>query len=188
MRIGCISDTHNPATGRVPSPEVALAFEGVDAIFHAGDIYIPSTLDWLEQIAPVTAVELGSLAHFDGDSRVAERRVFELEGHTIAMVHDLIIPGMGGEVVEGAIERYFPEGKSLPEAVAAVFGADINIIVFGHTHYSIVEKHQGILLVNPGSSALPRQVRRMGQVAILELTPEGADAHIVNLSDYTPLI
>jgi putative phosphoesterase len=185
MKIGLISDTHNPGAARVPPPEVARAFEGVEMIFHAGDIYIPATLDWLEQIAPVVAVELGSDAHFSEDSRVEEKRRFDLEGYSIGMVHDLIIPGMGGEVTEGSIPREFPNGVDLPKALESVFGAPVNVVVFGHTHHSIVEKYQGVLLVNPGSPSLPRQIRRLGQVGILELSPTGADAKIVELSQYS---
>ncbi|PCJ14259.1 MAG: hypothetical protein COB10_04545 [Planctomycetota bacterium] len=40
--------------------------------------------------------------------------------------------------------------------------------MFGHTHEAVVEEHQGILLVNPGSPVLPMQIQRLGQVAILE--------------------
>ena len=46
----------------------------------------------------------------------------------------------------------------------------------------MVETHQGILLVNPGSPTLPRQVRKLGTVAILELTPEGREARIIDLA------
>ncbi|MCI0782007.1 MAG: metallophosphoesterase family protein, partial [Chloroflexi bacterium] len=53
VRVGVISDTHNPSVGVEPPPEVAIAFQGVDVILHAGDIYVPSCLDWLEAIAPV---------------------------------------------------------------------------------------------------------------------------------------
>ena len=60
MRIGVISDTHTPGAAKEPPSEIVQAFEGVDLILHAGDIYIASCLDWLERIAPVMAVELGS--------------------------------------------------------------------------------------------------------------------------------
>lgn len=185
MRIGVISDTHTPGAAKEPPEEVLRAFEGVDLILHAGDIYIPSCLDWLEQISPVIAVELGAQAHFSEDSRVEEKRVFDLEGYTIGMVHDLIIPGMGGEVMAGSIDREFSADKNIPEAVKHVFGADVDIIVFGHTHHAMVEKHQGILFVNPGSPSLPRQSRRLGQVAILELLQEGPEAKIVDLSEFS---
>ena len=55
MIVGVISDTHNPSVGVLPPPEVAIAFQGVNVILHAGDIYVPSCLDWLEAIAPVYA-------------------------------------------------------------------------------------------------------------------------------------
>ena len=56
MKIGLISDTHNPGAALEPPYEVAKAFEEVDLILHAGDIYVTSCLDWLEQIAPVPEV------------------------------------------------------------------------------------------------------------------------------------
>ena len=111
--------------------------------------------------------------------------MFELEGYTIGMVHDLILPGMGGEVMAGSIPREFPSISSLPKAVEHVFGEAVNIVVFGHTHYALVEEHQGVLLVNPGSPSLPRQIRRLGQVAILDLSPDGPEARIVELSEFS---
>ena len=184
MRIGIISDTHIPSVSREPFPEVARAFEGVDLILHPGDIFIPSCLDWLERIAPVKAVELGPLAHFNGDARVTDKRVMELEGHSIGMVHDLVLRGMGGELVPGAFARGFSSALSLPMVVEDIFGAAVDIVVFGHTHTAMIEEHQGILLVNPGSPGLPMQVRRLGQVAILELSPGVRKAWIVDLAGF----
>ena len=45
MRVGVISDTHNPSVGAEPPSEVTSAFKGVDVIIHAGDIYQPACLD-----------------------------------------------------------------------------------------------------------------------------------------------
>ncbi|MQF48446.1 metallophosphoesterase family protein [SAR202 cluster bacterium AC-647-N09_OGT_505m] len=185
MRIGVISDTHNPSAGKEPPQEVARAFEGVELILHAGDIYQPSCLDWLERIAPVKAVELGSLAHFNGDARVAERRVLDIEGYTIGMVHDLMLPGMEDEVTPGVIAKRFPSNVELPMSVKEFFGAPVDTVIFGHTHYAVVEEHQGILLINPGSPSLPKQIRRLGQVAILELSPGIREARIVDLAAFS---
>lgn len=186
MKIGVISDTHTPSVSKEPPPEVAKAFEGVDLILHAGDIYIPSCLDWLERIAPVKAVELESQVHFSMDGRVAEKQIVELEGHTIGMVHDLMLPGMSSEVRPGVIENRFPKNAHLPVAVMECFGAAVNIVVFGHTHQALIEEHQGILLVNPGSPSLPMQTYRLGQVAILELSPGGGrKARIVELASFS---
>lgn len=53
MKIGLISDTHIPQYSKEPPPQVARAFQGVDLILHAGDIFTPSCIEWLERIAPV---------------------------------------------------------------------------------------------------------------------------------------
>lgn len=183
MRVGLISDTHLPSMGREPPPQVARAFEGVGLILHAGDIYIADCLDWLERIAPVSAVEVAP-APVIGDPRVVARRVVQVEGHSIGLVHDLMVPGASWEVTPGVIAAKFPAELSLPAALEDFFGAPVNAVVFGHTHVPIVETHQGILFVNPGSPTLPRQLRKLGTVAVLELTPAGREAEIVDLTEF----
>ena len=110
MKVGVISDTHNPSVGVEPPPEVRVAFQGVDVIIHAGDIYVPSCLDWLEAIAPVYAVEMEGDFHFKDDARVLDKkRVLHLEGHTIGLIHDLMVPGMAQEVTEHSpLSKHFP--------------------------------------------------------------------------------
>ena len=57
MRIGLISDTHIPVAAPKLWPQVFDAFRGVDLIMHGGDLMVPDVIDWLEEIAPVLAVE-----------------------------------------------------------------------------------------------------------------------------------
>ncbi|HHZ63262.1 MAG TPA: YfcE family phosphodiesterase, partial [Dehalococcoidia bacterium] len=66
-----------------------------------------------------------------------------------------------------------------------VFGAAVDIVVFGHTHYAVIEEYQGILMLNPGSPSLPRQLRRLGQVAVLELEADHKSAEILELSTFS---
>ncbi|PKB78765.1 MAG: hypothetical protein BZY88_16755 [SAR202 cluster bacterium Io17-Chloro-G9] len=187
MRVGVISDTHNPSVGLEPPPEVAIAFQDVEVILHAGDIYLPSCLDWLEAIAPVYAVEMLADAHFKEDPRVIDKtRVIHLEGHTIGMTHDLLVPGMAQEITQfSPLSKHFPPEAKLSAALETVFDAPVDVVIFGHTHYPIVEEYQGILMVNPGSPSLPRQLRRLGQVAILELEPGHKSAEILDLSTFS---
>ncbi len=187
MKVGVISDTHNPSVGVAPPPEVAIAFQGVDVILHAGDIYVPSCLDWLEKIAPVYAVELEAEAQFKEDSRVVNKtRVLHLEGHTIGITHDLLVPGMAQEITEySPLSKHFPQDADLSTALSTIFDAAVDIAIFGHTHYAIIEEFQGILMLNPGSPCLPKQLRRLGQVAILELTPNHRKAEILELSMFS---
>jgi putative phosphoesterase len=183
MRIGILSDTHSPETGRVPPPEIARAFEGVDLILHAGDIRTPECLDWLEQIAPVLAVEIRP-SPTDNDPRVVYKRVFEVGGYTIGMKHDFMLKGMMWELMPGAIGAKFPPDQRLTDPIAHEFGQSVDIVVFGHTHFAMVERHQDIWFINPGSPTLPNHVRRLGTVALLEITPAGPEARLVNLTDF----
>ena len=183
MKIGLISDTHSPAMGRVPPVQVASAFAGVDLILHAGDIFSSECLDWLELIAPVKAAEESPSPLF-ADPRVAHKAVIEAGGYAIGLVHDLMIRGVGWEVVPGIMAAKFPPDWSLPALLEGFFGRPVDIVIHGHTHVSMSETHQGILIVNPGSPTLPNQTRRLGTVGILELTPAGREARIVNLADY----
>ena len=135
MKVGVISDTHNPSVGVEPPPEVASAFQGVDVILHAGDIYLPSCLDWLEKIASVYAVEMEADAHFKEDPRVVNKtRVLHLEGHTIGLTHDLLVPGMAQEITESSpLSKHFPPDADLSTALETIFGATVGIVIFGHT-------------------------------------------------------
>lgn len=182
MRIGILSDTHSPSTGQVPPPQVATAFADVDLILHAGDIYTAGCLDWLEEIAPVLAVDHAGTSYFDADDRVLEKRVEQVEGFTIGLVHEFMLPGLSGELFPGAIGRDFPPDRSIAESLQTVFDANIDILVFGHTHYELIEEHQGVLFINPGSPSLPKHIRRLGTVAILELEPPRREAQLIELS------
>ena len=191
MRIGVISDTHVPGGAPDVPTQVAIAFRGVDLILHAGNIYRPDTLDLLERIAPVKAA--GAIygdrmetptAHAmecAGDPRVAQQQVMELEGHRVGVVNNLLMDGFSDELLPGVIAAHnLPQG-ALPSMVEDYFGAPLDIVVFGRTLHALVEEHQGLLFVNPGSPSLPRQMRRLGTVAILELTPGTRGAWLVEL-------
>lgn len=183
MRIGLISDTHIPSFSPEPPLQVRAAFQGVDLILHAGDIYTTACLDWLEQIAPVLAVEY--TGPFGSDSRVEPRRVFEVGGYTIAMIHALSLARLSPAPFRGSIPEAFPEEGSLARVVETVFGQVADIVVYGHTHHEMIDDHQGILLVNPGSPTLPRHRHALGTVGILELSSQRRTAQIIDLAALT---
>lgn len=183
MKLGLISDTHMPGAAPENPPQLIKAFEGVDMILHLGDIYGSSCLDWLEGIAPVVAVEFNNSGLVETDPRVKIKRVLELEGHRIGMVHEFYLPGLHGDVFTGEIERLFPKDLSMSAALEEFYGAPVDIALFGHTHDHMVEEHQGVLFVNPGSPTLPRHSRRLGTVGILELNNGARSARIINLAE-----
>ncbi len=161
---------------------MAQAFHGVDQILHAGHAYVPSCLEWLERIAPVASTESWLEGTGETPTRNGRVQVLEFEGHTIGMAHELILRSLGDDVLPGAIERSFPSAESLSEALQDIFGQQVDVVVFGYTHEAMVESHEGILLVNPGSPSLIGQQVRLGTVAILELTPESRAARIIDLA------
>lgn len=182
MKIGLISDTHIPSAGPEPPAQVAQAFEGVDLILHAGHAYVPSCLEWLGRIAPVTCTESWLEGAGETPTRNGRVQVMELEGHTVGMAHELILGSLGDDVLPGEIARAWPAGESLPAALREIFGQAVDIVVFGYTHQAMIETHEGVLLVNPGSPSLVGQQVRLGTVAILELTAESREARIVDLA------
>lgn len=182
MKIGLIADTQVPSAEL--SPIVKKAFDGVDMILHAGDIIIPRCLDFLEEIAPVTAIEGAMYAQFENDDRVVQgSRVVTVEGYSIGMVHELSIPGASAmEVLAGTIGKAFPQDLSLSECMTKLFGQPVNIVHFGMSHEPMVEEHDGILFINPGSPTWPYNKVMLGTVAILDLT-NGKEVQIIQLAD-----
>jgi putative phosphoesterase len=182
VKIGVISDTHIPSAGPEPPAEVVTAFTGVDLILHAGHANVPSCIAWLERIAPVRSTESWVEGAGESWTRNSRVEVMQLAGHTVGMVHELILRRLADDVLPGSIERYFPADESLPEALAEIFGRPVDVVVFGYTHVAMVETHSGILLVNPGSPSLVGQQVKLGTVAILDFDGDRADARIVELS------
>ncbi len=194
MRIGLISDTRVPGGAKEVPPEVSAAFRGVDLILHAGGIHVPAVLDELERIAPVRAVGRihGGQAErptplaleSQDDARVSDLLTLPIEGHTIGMVNNLELDGFSDDILPGTLGSHaFAEG-ALPAMVEAFFGAPADVVVFGRTLYAMAEEHQGVLFVNPGSPTLPRNLMKLGNVAILELSPGERRASIIDLADY----
>jgi putative phosphoesterase len=165
MRIGLIADTHIPSVRYPLWPQVYEVFRGVNQIFHLGDIFIPEVLDWLETVAPVLAVR-GNNDYFDqGDPRFRDRHILEIEGLKVGLIH-ILEPY--DQPVDRLLDRYF--------------GQRLDVVVFGDTHYELIEERDGVLFVNPGSAVYPRNLeRRLGTVGLLEITAGRARAEIVQL-------
>jgi uncharacterized protein len=148
IQVGVLSDTHCPEfVDRLPE-RIFKVLQGVQLIVHAGDVNASSTLEQLEQIAPVHAVrgdhdrELGSLPRW---------REVTVEGRKIVVVH-----GDRSRWIEEPNTflwtvslGYFRPLAGLPRALARKF-PDADVIVFGHTHRSHMGRVGRALLFNPG--------------------------------------
>jgi len=169
MRIGLLSDTHVPqATSKLPI-EVERAFDGVELILHAGDIFHSSALDQLEHIAPVLAARGdGDNGAVLADNRVKWKHILRLHGQTIWVIHEVLYPY---PVALWKTGRTLAGGeKDIPD-----------VVVFGHDHCTIMERQSGILLINPGSPTFLNYRTGLGTVALLEVSSGESQARIVEL-------
>ena len=168
MRIGLLSDTHIPEAATELPPEVMEAFQGVDLILHAGDIYSVSVLDDLEKIAPVLAArgddDYGAAVT---DKRVKEKHVLKIEGRTLWLIHGRPL----ALYISAAWWRNRgPAEEELPD-----------IVVFGHEHRTVLEQTYDILFVSPGSPTFLNYRRGLGTIGILDLDSGKPDARIIQL-------
>ncbi|MFC1535019.1 YfcE family phosphodiesterase [Thermodesulfobacteriota bacterium] len=172
MRIGLLSDTHIPDDAKILPPEVLEAFQGVDLILHAGDIYTLSVLDELEQVAPVLAA-LGDDDYLDTlkDERVKEKHVLEFGGQTLWLVHE---------------RPYYLRTQWWEDKVASGEGEyeTPDIVVYGHDHSTLVRQLDGVFYVCSGSPTFLNYRQELGTVAIFNINSHGAreeDVSIVQL-------
>lgn len=142
IRIGVISDTHGSL-----NPNVMKIFEGVDYIFHAGDIGSLNIVYDLMEIAPVEAV-YGNMDTWQVMEKTKEKVVIPMMGHVIGLAHG------GGSPVD-IIQR-----------LEQMFKTDnVDVIVFGHTHSPLEERRGKVFFFNPGDG------RRT--VGIIEISDDG---------------
>ena len=167
MRIGLISDTHIPLDAKRLPPQVEDVFKGVDLILHAGDIYIPRVLDELGKIAPVLSARGNGDSESLKDDRIQGSHVLDVARLRLGITHIIYYPET----------TFFPLDKAMSEK----FGGRMDIVVFGDTHVPLVQRHNGILMVNPGSPTLPSNLHQLGTVGLLEASEGSAEARIIQL-------
>lgn len=135
MRIGVVSDTHLSRGGpALPRPLIeGLKDPPVEAILHAGDITHPEVLRALFEIAPVIAVA-GNNDPPELVTELGRKRIVTLGGVKIGLIHG---DGWRGSAASRALQA---------------FAADpVEVIVFGHSHVPLIERHGDRWLFNPGS-------------------------------------
>lgn len=173
MIIGLLSDTHIAFPNEIIPPQIEGAFRGVDLILHAGDIWIPSVLDELESIAPVMSAwgDDDMEADLGGDKRMMTGRSLVLEGVTLWVLHVKPRYGLISPKKDSILSRPSAEEPEDPP----------DVVVFGHSHFAIIEHYGDVLLVNPGSSTVPNYVPKLGTVALLTINSGEVEARLVQL-------
>jgi putative phosphoesterase len=155
-------------------PQIAEAFQGVDLILHAGDICNSSALDELECVAPVLAAEGDDdCGPTLTDKRLKPKHVLKIQGLTLWLVHK--------NPYRYLFNLQQAKGSPAHEPDAP------DIVVFGHTHYTVEQCKNGILFVNPGSPMIMNYGTKLGTVALLQIENGKAEAKTLHLSQFVEL-
>jgi putative phosphoesterase len=153
LRVGVLADTHGHL-----DPKIAELFQGVDHIFHAGDIGLPWLILDLEEIAPVTAV----LGNNDAGLEFKETEIVSLKDRKFLLHHIVELPNPADRIKKRIIRE------------------NPDVVIFGHTHKPFCEAMGQTLYFNPGYAGKPRfKLRRT--VAVLNCDESGITA------EYLPL-
>ncbi|WP_020615155.1 metallophosphoesterase family protein [Paenibacillus daejeonensis] len=160
MQIAIISDTHMPARAKGLPEALKRGLAKVDLILHAGDWTSRNVYEMLSEYAPVD----GIAGNNDGPEIVnllGYRKIVPVAGRRIGLVH-----GHGRS------------GTTESRAIDAFAGDQVDVIVFGHSHTPLYKKHNGVILINPGS---PTDKRRQPSYSygLLNITSTSLDGEIV---------
>ncbi len=156
-RVVLTGDTHLPRFGRTLPAPLLRALADADRILHVGDHTDPLVLDLLESFAPTDAVA-GNNDPPALHERLGLTRAADIEGVRIGLTH-----GHAGS------------GRTTPERAWRTFADErppVHAVAFGHSHQPMVERRDGIWLLNPGS---PTDRRREPSFSFLVLEVDGAD-------------
>ena len=182
LRVGLISDTHIPESRAELWPQVFPAFEDVDVILHAGDIYDLAVLDQLSELAPVYAARgngedgSGGRPVAPDDPRLRHSWLLDLAGLRIGLTHDLPLPEHPPHLT---VERW----KQRRFATSAV-----DVIVYGDSHVEAIDVVDSTLCVNPGSPTYPHNLQtQLGTLGFLEIDAGRVRASLWQLTDESPV-
>jgi putative phosphoesterase len=162
MKIGVLSDTHLPDSGDAMAFLLDLAeeyFEGVELILHAGDVVSADVLEVFTW-CPVHVVRGNMDPPVAG---VPQKRVFEVEGVRIGMMH-------GWGPPEGIEARLLNEFRD----------SQLDCLVYGHSHLPSCHRRNGILLFNPGS-ATDRRSAAFHTVGLLTIEGGQIEGEIIRI-------
>lgn len=124
-----MSDTH----GLTKEVKHLLSLTSVERIFHCGDFCVAETSSPFDRMTLVKG-------NNDFQANVPDDRIVEWAGLRIFMTHG---------------HRYQVNSSFLPLSYKAK-EEKANVVLFGHTHYPLCTKQDGIIFVNPGSLKRPR--------------------------------
>jgi putative phosphoesterase len=164
--VAAISDTHMPRGSRRLPEACVERLAAADLILHAGDLTSVAFLDELRAIGPAVHAVAGNVDEPALRASLPEELVVEAAGARIGITH---VPGAAAGRAERLAARF-------PRCGA---------VLFGHTHLPVVERHERLWLLNPGS---PTERRRapFASMLVLEIDAGEIRPELVELSPRQP--
>lgn len=151
MKILIVSDTH----GEDEQLEEVMTNEmPFDVLVHCGDV--EGREEYIEVIAECPSYIVAGNMDYFSDLRAEE--TFEAGEHRIFVTHGHI----------------YGVSWDLDKLVSAAIARNCDVALFGHIHVPVIEKIDGVLCINPGSLAHPRQENRKPSYAVLEIPDDGS--------------
>ena len=135
MRIGVISDTHISGMANEIPQKILDDFKGADMIIHAGDLVDLSVLEKLKSVCGNIKAVWGNMDPEEVRRELPEKEILKTGKYKIGVMHGY---GAPNDLIE-KLTTIFKDNK-------------VDIIIFGHAHYSVNENIGGILFFNPGSA------------------------------------
>lgn len=134
MKIIVISDTHIPERAAELPKKLIDELKTSDMVIHAGDFVDINVLETLKKYCPNVKAVQGNMDQEKVKMTLPEKEVFMAGKYKIGLAH-----GWGNP------------SKLIETLTTAFEDIPVDIIIFGHSHYSVNEKINGILYFNPGS-------------------------------------
>ena len=194
MKIGIISDIHSNLDALVKVLK-ELKLEGVEDIFCCGDIvgynaYPNECIQMIRENKIKTVMGNHDLSVITGDTSNFNELATEAVEWTSRELYPsslkflsalpremrLDISGVKIYITHGSprsISEYiFP---NIPASYILEQVKDSDIILLGHTHFPMIKRASGKIIINPGSVGQPRDLDPRGAYAILDITHHKAE-------------
>ncbi|MGL4773199.1 MAG: metallophosphoesterase [Clostridium sp.] len=133
MLIAVVSDTHRMNKYINIAKDI---IKDADIVIHLGD----NSEDIEELTSNFNGEVYGVRGNCDGATPYPKEQLIEVEGKRIFFCHG------DSYGVKYSLTTIYLKGREM----------NADVVLFGHTHEAMIEKQHGIILMNPGSIALPR--------------------------------
>lgn len=155
MKIAVISDSHN---SRDSINNIRQYLSEANILLHCGDGI--TDLSYLE--SEFKGEIYGVRGNCDISEKYPIERIVEVESKKILICHGHLYK------VKMEYNTLFYRAKEL----------GVDIVVFGHSHLATILKHDGIVMMNPGSISLPHMGKRKS-IGFIDIDKDGKiETHI----------